>query len=149
MSTRPAVEHVLERNRVTVRGVQGAPVVFLHGFGWDQSTWRLVAPHFEDRHQVVLYDITGLGRSDRTAYDFEKYSSPDGHVADLFEILDALGLERVVLVGHSAGALIALRAAVERPERVVEIALVAASPCYVSARWSAITQAGRPAWPRR
>src|SRR4051812_24539191 len=48
---------VLHRNNVRVAGVpSGRPMVFLHGFGCDQSMWRHVVPHFEDDHRIVLMD---------------------------------------------------------------------------------------------
>jgi pimeloyl-ACP methyl ester carboxylesterase len=39
-------------------------MMFAHGFGCDQNMWRYVAPAFEDRFQVVLFDHVGAGRSD-------------------------------------------------------------------------------------
>jgi sigma-B regulation protein RsbQ len=48
-------------------------MVFAHGFGCDQNMWRLVAPRFEDRFRVVLFDYVGAGHSDVAAYDPRRY----------------------------------------------------------------------------
>ena len=61
--------HALQRNNVQVLGDGAATLVFAHGFGCDQNMWRLVAPMFAARFRVVLFDLTGLGKSDPAAYD--------------------------------------------------------------------------------
>ena len=91
----------LRRNNVRVSGRQGGqPMVFSHGFGCDQHMWRFVAPRFEDRYRVVLFDHVGAGESDLSAYDRERYSTLSGYAADVTEILDAMDLRDVVFVGH-------------------------------------------------
>ncbi|WP_285180708.1 alpha/beta fold hydrolase, partial [Mycobacterium tuberculosis] len=86
------------------------PMVFVHGMGCQQAMWQHVAPAFAETHRVVLYDHTGLGRSDRARYDDETYSSLSAYVDDLVAILDELELDDVILVGHSVGAIIAAMA---------------------------------------
>src|SRR5205085_5250451 len=65
---KPALLHyrgavaVAERTSVRITGLPaGRPVLFAHGFGCDQSLWRLVAPDFEVDHRVVLFDHVGSG----------------------------------------------------------------------------------------
>ncbi len=54
------VGSVVARNRVSTSGLpSGRPMLFVHGFGCDQSMWRLVAPRFEADHRVVLVDLVG------------------------------------------------------------------------------------------
>jgi sigma-B regulation protein RsbQ len=89
-----------------------------------------VLPTFEQRYQVVRYDLTGLGRSDKSAYDRQRYATLQGHAEDLLELCDALSLDEVVFVGHSVSAMIGLLAAASEPQRFRKLALVAASPCY-------------------
>lgn len=56
---------VLARNNVHVHGVSdGTPMVFSHGFGCDQNTWRFVWPAFAHEHRIVLFDHVGSGGSD-------------------------------------------------------------------------------------
>ena len=61
-------------------------MVFAHGFGCDQNMWRFVAPEFEDRFKVVLFDHVGAGGSDLSAYDTRKYSTLSGYAEDMVEI---------------------------------------------------------------
>lgn len=124
--------NTLLRSNVTVSGnPAGQPMVFAHGFGCDQNMWRLVAPAFEDRYRVVLFDHIGAGKSDLSAYDRGRHSSLDGYAEDVLEICAALELERVVLVGHSVSAMIGVLAAIREPERFEKLVLIGPSPCYV------------------
>ena len=123
---------VLRRNNVRLSGVPGAqPMVFAHGFGCDQNMWRYVAPAFEDRYRVVLFDHVGAGGSDLAAYSRERYGSLDGYAQDVLEIARALELREIVFVGHSVSAMIGLLAANEEPERFARLVLVGPSPRYV------------------
>lgn len=123
---------IVERNQVVVSGSpEGQPIVFIHGFGCDQTMWRQVAPMFEDTFQVVTYDLTGMGKSDLAAYDMKRYAELEAHVIDLLSIMQELDLENVVLVGHSIGATIALLAANRAPERVARLVLVSPTPSFL------------------
>ena len=73
----------LRRNCVMVTGSGKRTIVFGHGFGSDQTGWRRVIPRFEDAYTVVRYDLTGLGNSDKSAYDPRRYDSFEGHAEDL------------------------------------------------------------------
>jgi sigma-B regulation protein RsbQ len=126
------VHNVLERNRVTVRGVpSGRPIVFAHGFGCGQEMWRFVAPDFEVDHRVVLFDHVGSGQSDLSAYDPQKYGSLRGYAADLVEICRELELTDVVFVGHSVSSMIGVLAYLEAPELFGALVMVGPSPRYV------------------
>ena len=74
---KPSIQH---RHHVQIVGDGATDLVFAHGFGCDQNMWRLVAPAFEDRYRIVLYDLVGSGRSDLSAYDRRKYATLAGHV---------------------------------------------------------------------
>jgi sigma-B regulation protein RsbQ len=124
--------NTLLRSNVTVSGQPGGqPMVFAHGFGCDQNMWRFVAPAFEDRYRVVLFDHIGAGKSDLSAYDHRRHSSLDGYADDVLAICAALELERAVFVGHSVSAMIGVLAAIREPERFDRLVLVGPSPCYV------------------
>ena len=77
---------IQSRNHIQVSGKGAATMVFVHGFGCDQTMWRFLAPAYEDRFRVVTYDLTGCGQSELSAYDRSKYGSLHGHAADLLEI---------------------------------------------------------------
>ena len=61
-------------------------MVFAHGFGCDQNMWRFVAPAFEDRLRVVLFDHVGAGGSDLVGLRPRAYSTLDGYAEDVLEI---------------------------------------------------------------
>jgi sigma-B regulation protein RsbQ len=109
----------------------GPTLVFAHGFGCAQGMWRFVAPAFEDRYRVVLFDLAGCGDSDPASYDRVRHSSLQGHASDLLELCDELGLAEVSFVGHSVSAMIGVLAAIERPELFSRLVLVGPSPRYV------------------
>jgi sigma-B regulation protein RsbQ len=120
------------RNNVRVTGVpDGTPMVFAHGFGCDQHMWRHVAPCFEDRYRVVLFDHVGAGGSDAKAYDRERHRTLDGYAEDVVAMLEELDLRAVVFVGHSVSAMIGVLAANIAPERFGHLVLVGPSPRYV------------------
>ena len=101
-------------------------VVFVHGLVMDNLSsfyYTLAGPAVAAGARVILYDLRGHGRSERTA---GCYSARDG-VADLCALLDALGVTRpVYLVGNSYGGIIAARTAVAAPERVAGLVLIEA-----------------------
>lgn len=120
------------RNNVHITGAGHATMVFAHGFGCDQDMWRLLAPAYQKRFRTVLYDLTGSGNSDRSAYDRVRHGSLHGHADDLLDILDACSAGPVVFVGHSVGATIGLLAAAKAPGRFVAQVMVGPSPCYIN-----------------
>jgi sigma-B regulation protein RsbQ len=120
------------RNNVHIAGAGHATMVFAHGLGCDQGMWRRLAPAYQDRFRTVLYDLTGSGNSDRSAYDRTRHGSLHGHADDLLEILDACSAGPVVFVGHSVSAMIGLLAANKAPERFVAQVMVGPSPCYIN-----------------
>ncbi|PZM14923.1 alpha/beta fold hydrolase [Rhizobium tubonense] len=122
---------VLARNNVRLSGSGREAIVFAHGFGCDSNMWRYVAPVFEDRYRVVLFDNVGAGKSDLTAYSFEKYGSLEGYAHDLIEIVDALSMTKVVFVGHSVSSMVGLIAARKRTDLFKSLIMVGPSPCYV------------------
>lgn len=123
---------VLARTNVTVSGRPDAPpMLFAHGFGCDQSMWRLVTPAFAEDHRIVLFDHVGAGGSDLSTFDPDRYGSLHGYARDVLEICEALDLRDVVFVGHSVSAMIGVLAAAEQPERFARLVLVGPSPCYI------------------
>lgn len=123
------------RSNVTISGASSpAPaIVFLHGLGSDQTSWRHLAPAFEDHHQVVLLDLVGSGKSDATAYDYAKYGSLQAHADDLLAVLHELDLHEVAFVGHSVSSMIGVLAAIKEPARFGRLVLLAPSPRFANA----------------
>ena len=123
---------ILKRNNVRVFGSGTQPIVFAHGFGCDQNMWRLVTPAFEKDYRVVVFDYVGAGKSDLRAWDAARYSSLDAYATDILEIIDALDLRDVILVGHSVSSMIGVLAANRAPDRFAHIIMVGPSPRYIN-----------------
>ena len=122
----------MARHNVRVSGrPDGQPLLFAHGYGCDQNMWRLVAPHFEDRYRVVLFDHVGAGGSELSAYDPVRHGSLQGYADDVLAICRELDLRDVVLIGHSVSSTVAVLAAVTEPDRFAGLVLVGPSPRYI------------------
>ena len=100
------------------RSGTGPALVFLHGGQMDARLWDDQVRRFAARYTVVRYDIRGYGRSSDVLGPYASHE-------DLERVLNALDLERVVLVGHSLGGRIAIDYALDHPERVAGLVLVA------------------------
>lgn len=100
---------------------EGPAVVFVHGYGSDLNVWAYNQPQLAAAHDTVALDLPGHGASTKAV--------PDGSVAalagSLAQLFEALDLDRVHLVGHSLGAALAARLAIDRPERVASLTLIA------------------------
>ncbi len=105
-------------------GAQGSVVVMLHGLlVGNMAGWYFgAAGDLAHDHQVYMYDLRGHGLSEQspTGYDLETM------VCDLGAFLDNIQESRVTLVGHSYGALIALKYALKNPERVDRLVVIEA-----------------------
>lgn len=99
---------------------RGPAVVLVHGTNLDRRVWAGVVDVLSPDHTVVTYDLRSHGASIDAA---GAWSDLD----DLAGVLDAAGLDRVRLVGLSAGAGVALEFAVEHPARVAGLVLVSPS----------------------
>jgi sigma-B regulation protein RsbQ len=120
------------RNNVTLGGVAGRrPMLFVHGLGHEQDLWHAVGAAFGTDHRLVSIDLVGAGGSERGAFDPERYGSLWGHADDVVELCEELDLRDVVLVGHSAGAMVGALAASRAPDRFGALVLIAPSPRYI------------------
>ena len=104
-------------------------VVFIHGAANDHSVWQLQSRYFAYHgFNVLAVDLPGHGKSTGPALP----SIPD-MAAWAVDVLDAAGIEKATLVGHSMGSLIALEATASAPQRVEKLALICtAFPMKVS-----------------
>jgi pimeloyl-ACP methyl ester carboxylesterase len=104
-------------------------VVFIHGALNDHSVWTLLARWFAHHGRSVLaVDLPGHGRSVGTPL-----ASVEAHADWLIALLDAAGVKKAALVGHSMGSLIALEAASRAAERASRLVMIAtAYPMKVS-----------------
>jgi pimeloyl-ACP methyl ester carboxylesterase len=99
-----------------VRGQGDAALIFLHGWCGDREYWKHQRAFAAD-YRVVAIDQAGHGESgkDRKAW------TADGLAGDVEAVVKALGLKRVILVGHSMGGWVALLAAKQMPGTVVAV----------------------------
>lgn len=91
----------------------GPTLVLTHGLSANAHSLDVLAAHLAPSVRVIVLDLRGRGQSDRPG----SYSMAD-HAADLLGVLDAFGLERVALGGHSFGGLLTSYVAASAPERV-------------------------------
>lgn len=110
--------------RVEERG-DGPALLLLHGFTGSARSWDAVAAAFAARSRVLAPDLIGHGQSDAPS-DARRYAI--GLAArDLAALLDALGVARASVLGYSLGGRLALRFALDHPERVAALVLVSTS----------------------
>ncbi len=102
------------------QGEGGEPLLLLHGFGGDLNNWLFTAPALAAERTVYALDLPGHGGSTK-----DGPGDLDFLVGAARQFLDAQELERVHLVGHSLGGLIAARLALDAPERIASLTLVA------------------------
>jgi pimeloyl-ACP methyl ester carboxylesterase len=98
--------------------LSGTPVLLLHGLGANRRYWNRVAPDLRPL-PVLALDARGHGES----ADAEDYSLP-AVARDAVNALDALGLSRVLVVGHSWGGAVALTMAARHPERALGVVAI-------------------------
>ena len=104
---------------------EGVALLLLHGFGNEAHIWDDFAPSLASYYRVLALDLRGHGDSDwhpDSAYDY------DDHVADLEAVTTELGIERVVLIGHSLGGRISMLYSGRHPERIAGLVIVDSAP---------------------
>jgi len=105
-------------------GDGGAPLVLCHGFGLSAFAWDRMAVSLSGR-RVAAVDFRGHGDSD---WDPTARYDRGAIAEDVRATLDALGIERCVLVGHSFGGDIVARLALAHPSRVAALVLIDVGP---------------------
>lgn len=102
----------------------GPAVLLIHGFGGHTYSYRELAPRLARDHRTVAVDLKGFGYSQRRA---DAGLSHTDQARMLAALLDRLGIERAVVVGHSMGGAVAQRFAAMYPERCEALVLAAAA----------------------
>ena len=103
----------------------GTPLVLVHGFGNEAHIWDDFAPLVAPHYRCIALDLRGHGDSDHDEgrrYDYEH------HVADVEAVTAALGIERLVLIGHSFGGRTSTFFAAKHPERMAGLVIVDIGP---------------------
>ena len=141
MSLKPVHDEFLIADDVTLRwvqwGEQGQPILCVHGLTANAFFFQSLADKLATHYQVFAYDLRGRGDSDKPE---DGYSVPI-HAADLAALIDELGLDRPIVIGHSLGALVALYFAAHYPDKLSKLILLDAG---TPLPWN--TPAEQPAW---
>ena len=117
---------------VTTRGARisysrtgtGAPVLLIQGVGAIGNAWRPQVEGLQDRFSMIAFDNRGIGASTITDGSLSIEAMAD----DALAILDAEGIDRCHVVGHSMGGLIAMQLALTSPRRVRSLTLLSTFP---------------------
>lgn len=102
---------------------ESVPVLLLHGFGADLNTWMFTQPALAEGRQVIALDLPGHGGSAKQL----NHADVESLAAIIEHALNALGIERLHLVGHSMGGAIAISFALRQPERVATLTLISSA----------------------
>jgi len=103
---------------------KGPTVILLHGYSDSWVSWGQVLPLIDKKYHVYVPDLRGHGESDRPA---SGYSFPD-FAGDIIAFMDAKGIKKATIVGHSMGSFVAQHVATMAPERVEKLVLVGSAP---------------------
>jgi pimeloyl-ACP methyl ester carboxylesterase len=104
---------------------QGVPMLLLHGYSNEAHIWDDFVPVVSSHYRVLALDLRGHGDSDwhpEGAYTY------DDHVEDVEAIIEALGIDRIVVVGHSLGGRIAMLYGGRNPDRLAGLVIVDSAP---------------------
>ena len=98
----------------------GKEVLGLHGLTANSRFWDCLASALSPRHKIIALDLRGRGFSDKPPAGYSLHH----HCQDVLALINDLGLERPILMGHSLGAFISLAFAAQHPDRVDRLVLV-------------------------
>jgi len=130
-------------------GQDTPPLVFVHGFACNHADWRAQLEHFEKSHAVVACDLRGHGETPGRPHE----CTIAHYGGDVAALVNHLGLNGCILIGHSMGTRVVLEANRLVPERVAGIVLIDGSrsgsgdpDAAEAAAHAAIEKAGYPAF---
>jgi 3-oxoadipate enol-lactonase len=121
-----ATERFVKAGDLTMKIVEagsGPAVLLIHGLGWDHSLWNPTVEQFSPRYRMIAVDTRGHGGTGKPAgpYDMGMFAR------DYSALADALGLQRVCVVGLSQGGMVAQQLALLRPALVSALVLISTS----------------------
>jgi pimeloyl-ACP methyl ester carboxylesterase/glyoxylase-like metal-dependent hydrolase (beta-lactamase superfamily II) len=124
----PAFPSSFRTQRITTNGVTihvrvggtGPAVVLLHGYGETGDMWAPLAARLAPRRTVIVPDLRGMGLSSHPASGYEKLTQ----AVDLAGVLDTLGVDRIELVAHDIGNMVAYAFAAKYRGRVSKLAVL-------------------------
>jgi pimeloyl-ACP methyl ester carboxylesterase len=118
------------------------PLLLVHGYGSWLDSWKLVQPELAKDRRVVSLDLKGFGLSEKPQGAY----GPEAHAREVTRLADQLGLERPILVGHSYGGGVVLRAVLRSEESFSGVVLVSAyalsEQVFRAFRWARVPVLG-------
>ena len=109
---------------------EGAPVILLHGFPETSFAWRHQIPELAAHYRVIAPDLRGYGETEKPYHGYDKRTM----ALDILELMRALGLSKVALVGHDRGARVATRFAKDHPQAIDRLVVMDNVPTRIVAR---------------
>jgi pimeloyl-ACP methyl ester carboxylesterase len=101
-------------------GGQGSPVVLLHGYAETGHMWRPIMPLLAKSHTVIVPDLRGPGGSAKPPTGYDKKTM----AVDIHELTRSLELDRVAIVGHDIGLMVAYAYAAQFPQSTERVVLM-------------------------
>ena len=101
----------------------GPPVVLIHGYTDNARDWVPMLPYLSKRDRLILVDIRGHGQSSKPECCYTRID----FAYDIKLLLDALGVQKADIVGHSLGSIIAQTFAEYWPERTAHVVLISST----------------------
>ena len=127
---------------------KGVPVVFIHGIGGDLNEWFLFTQEFSKEIRCITLDLRGHGRSEKPDHPYTQSMFAD----DVAALLDYLKIDEAYYCGLSMGGFVALKSALNRPEKVRGLILVdtgariSAKTAEIASKWAQAAEKGIEAY---
>jgi pimeloyl-ACP methyl ester carboxylesterase len=130
--------------QLAIREGRGKHILCLHGLTANCRCWDVIAANLSPAHSITAVDFRGRGFSDKppTGYSWQH------HVQDMFSVLEGIGLNRTVLMGHSLGAYISMAFAARYPDRVEKLILIDGGGELPQAHWDRVDFVIKPSLDR-
>ena len=136
------VERFADVNGVRLRyliGGKGSPVVLLHGYAETSHMWHPIMPLLAQRDTVIVPDLRGAGGSAKPESGYDKKNM----AVDIHELTSSLGFDRVSIVGHDIGLMVAYAYAAQFPQATERVVLMDAFLPGIG-NWKDVLAAARP-----
>lgn len=123
-----------------VRTGEGPPLLLLHGWPEFWLTWRPLMQRLASRYTLIAPDLRGFGATGKWEREPSSAIGPEVHARHCLDLLDALEIERVVLIGHDIGAYVMQAITRLAPARITGLFFFDCPHVLIGARWAQPSQ---------